>query len=184
MIRMLCALALSAALSPASGALAASFPFSFSNVEGRTDGQVSGVIVLPDGDGTFAASSVIVQSAPDALGFDEPFDAVDFGVLENEFEVSGGALVGIDFRAQGSNAAAGFFALNSQSFPLVSVLGVLGETDVEAGVLDYTSSTLSPLRTTAGQTTAPVPLPAAIAMLPAGLIGLAVVGRPRRRGAA
>ena len=41
---------------------AATFTFDFSNVNGAVSGEVSGTIVLPDGNGTFAATSVMIDS--------------------------------------------------------------------------------------------------------------------------
>ncbi|MGK7947173.1 MAG: PEP-CTERM sorting domain-containing protein, partial [Microcystaceae cyanobacterium] len=58
----------------AQSAQAATFNFSFSNEDGSVPGTVEGTIELPDGDGTFAASSIFVNSAPAALGYTLPFD--------------------------------------------------------------------------------------------------------------
>jgi hypothetical protein len=78
----------------ASPARAGLYNFSFSNVEGPVAGSVQGTLVLPDGDGVFSASSLIVTSAPASLGYTLPFNILaNFtSVLENAFLVNGGAI--------------------------------------------------------------------------------------------
>ena len=63
-------LALATVLVSAHAGNAAIFNFSFSNVTGKVTGTVSGTINLPNGDGTFAATSVTVNSFPVGLGYD------------------------------------------------------------------------------------------------------------------
>ncbi|MGB5596147.1 MAG: hypothetical protein WBM62_19225 [Crocosphaera sp.] len=65
-------LAAATVVGSANVANAATFGFSFSNVDGPVNGTVEGTIELPDGDGTFAATSVFVTSAPAALGYTTP----------------------------------------------------------------------------------------------------------------
>ena len=75
-------------------ASAATFNFSFSNVTGPVNGTVQGTLTLPDGDGTNAATSLIVTSAPAALGYTLPFDVMAnlTNLLSNSFTVSGGVI--------------------------------------------------------------------------------------------
>ncbi|ACK67181.1 hypothetical protein PCC8801_3204 [Rippkaea orientalis PCC 8801] len=126
---------------------AATFGFSFSNVNGPVGGTVEGTIELGDGDGTFAATSVIVTSAPAALGYTEPFDILaNFTtVLSNTFTVTGGMI----------NSAASSFAACSNgctspasglllNFPGVgTALSIQNTIFVTNGVLDSFNSTLS-----------------------------------------
>ncbi len=85
-------LALSSVLGFTSIANAATFNFSFTNEGGNINGTVEGTVELPDGDGTFAATSVIVTSAPPEVF---PVGNPDFTtgmVLDNSFEVIDGEI--------------------------------------------------------------------------------------------
>lgn len=129
-------------------ASAATFNFSFSNVSGPVSGAVQGTILLPDGDGTFAASAVTVTSAPTSLGYTIPLplDFATGSLFQNSFTVASGqidaALSNFFYVFSGFNTA---FALNGTAFgPGVSFLdaasgGFLGST----GVQDVGSSTLT-----------------------------------------
>ncbi|MFM7713952.1 MAG: PEP-CTERM sorting domain-containing protein, partial [Microcystis sp.] len=71
------ALATVATATLAQSASAATFNFSFSNVQGPVSGTVQGTLTLPDGDGTnLAATSLIVNSAPAAPGYTLPFNVL------------------------------------------------------------------------------------------------------------
>lgn len=71
------------------------FSFSFQNVHGIVQGTVSGTITLSGtGDGTFAATSIIVDAAPATLGYTYPFDVLSNMplVASNSFVVSNGQI--------------------------------------------------------------------------------------------
>jgi hypothetical protein len=78
----------------AQSASAATFNFSFSNVNGSVAGTVQGTITLPDGNGTFAASAVTVTSAPAALGYTTPLplNLAIGNLAQNTFTVVGGQI--------------------------------------------------------------------------------------------
>ncbi len=71
-------LAIASLLSFVESANAIQYTFSFSNDSGPVNGTVSGTIELPGAaatvDGTYAATSVLVTSAPVALGWTTPLD--------------------------------------------------------------------------------------------------------------
>ncbi|MGK7886237.1 MAG: PEP-CTERM sorting domain-containing protein, partial [Crocosphaera sp.] len=87
-------LAVASVVGSANVANAATFTFSFTNQPGSGDinGTVEGVIELPDGDGTFAATSFVVTSAPVEV---LPPNGTDFalGASSNSFQVLDGAIV-------------------------------------------------------------------------------------------
>lgn len=157
----------------ATTAEAATYGFSFSNVDGSVAGTVAGDIVLPDGDGTFAASSIFVTSAPAALNYTLPLDilSVFTTVVSNSFTVSGGFITDASFGAQ---SASGTSALTLSFSVIGSALNAMGSGDFSIAVVDNDNTTLT-------LPTAPVPLPAAGWMLLAGAAGL--VAATRRRNA-
>ena len=61
--------AVAALLLMAAGRVSAfsTYTFTFSNVDGAVAGTVTGTIKLPDGDGTFPAVGVEIESAPGSL---------------------------------------------------------------------------------------------------------------------
>jgi hypothetical protein len=151
-------------------ASAATFNFSFSNVSGPVSGAVQGTIILPDGDGTFAASAVTVTSAPTSLGYTIPLP-LDFGsglLKQNSFTVAGGQIDAAlsNFFYLFFNKA---FALNSTSpsvggsFFDAASGGFLGDT----GVQDSGNLTL----TYTGTATTPEPT-AVLGLLSIGVMGL------------
>lgn len=157
------ALATVATATLAQSASAATFNFSFSNVDGTVSGTVQGTITLPDGDGTFAATSVIVTSAPAALGYTLPYDALAnlTTPVTNSFTVSGGAITASNFARQNSTDAL------SLALPgLGSLFNVRGSASTTSGVLDSSNSTLT------FSSPAPVPEPATVL----GLLSVAGVG--------
>lgn len=149
------------------------FSFSFTNEDGAVNGTVSGIITLPDGDGVHAATALIVNSAPAALGYMLPFDVFTLGPSTNIFTVSGGNIdvLGSNFTA--TTLGGTFFSLNG-SFG--SLMNVLGSNTVDSGVQDGDAST------TAYSPIASVPVPSTFALLlGTGLwMGLAVTARRRR----
>lgn len=136
------ALGLSFAMPRAEAAL---FNFSFSNEDGALAGTVTGTITLPDGDGIFAASSVIVDSAPAALGgYYIGFDFTSFNAPENLFTVTGGVIDVANSGFVGLFNASTALALHGASLGDISFLDALDAQDLGAtGVQDADSSTLS-----------------------------------------
>ncbi|WP_107666279.1 PEP-CTERM sorting domain-containing protein [Cyanothece sp. BG0011] len=133
----------------ADAANAATFNFSFSNVEGNTTGTVEGTLELPDGDFSGqAATSVIVTSAPAALGYTTPFDIIPSVVtpVANSFTVVGGEIdVAASQLALVFNVGTLSTSVFSLSFPgFGSLLGVNGNpaTDGNNGVVDVNDTTL------------------------------------------
>ncbi|UZO75925.1 PEP-CTERM sorting domain-containing protein [Microcystis aeruginosa str. Chao 1910] len=144
-------------------ASAATFNFSFDNVEGPVNGNVQGTLTLPDGDGTdLAATSLIVTSAPSALGYTLPFNVLaNFtGVIDNSFTVSGGVITASSFAAQNLTEA---LTLNFFPGTFGSVFTLPGAVNAFSGVVDVNSTTL---------TFTPVPEPATVL----GLLSVAGVG--------
>lgn len=142
---------------------AAEYTYSFSNVQGvgAVDGTVSGVITLPDGDGTFTnlsdISSLTVTSSPD-LGRTLPLEIIqgNASVLAQKFVVSGGAIDKVNsFIAVQGAANAYAFALNYQAFG--SLLNQAGSNDASSGVRDGVGSPT--LTYGGGATPVPAPLP-------------------------
>lgn len=154
---------------------AATFNFSFSNEDGPVNGTVQGTIELPDGDGTFAATSVIVTSAPAALGYTVPLDILGspVNVFDNSFTVVNGvidevaSILDIEFD---SNVV---FALNSPFFGGASYLTDINNPAngvVDTGVFDSDSSTLTYSAAVAETTPEPTSI---ITLLGVGVLGVA-----------
>ncbi|MDB9426128.1 PEP-CTERM sorting domain-containing protein [Microcystis aeruginosa CS-564/01] len=147
-------------------ASAATFNFSFSNVTGPVSGTVQGTLTLPDGDGTKAATSVIVTSAPAALGYTLPFNVLaNFtAVFGNSFTVSGGVITASSFAAQDNPFSSGL-SLNFLPGTFGNTFSIAGSASVFIGVVDKNSTTL---------TYSPVPVPEPATVL--GLLSVAGVG--------
>ncbi|WP_414529543.1 hypothetical protein [Nodularia chucula] len=97
-----------------SKASALNFSFSFSNNAGNTNGTVTGTIFGLTDNATSAATQIIIDSFPAALG--TPVDgliATNWNVLGNSFTVANGALTGGNFSAQ---ASASGICLNAPCF--------------------------------------------------------------------
>jgi hypothetical protein len=153
-------------------ASAATFNFSFSNVTGPVNGTVQGTLTLPDGDGTNAATSLIVTSAPAALGYTLPFNVpANFGVLINSFTVSGGVITASSFFAQNSTEA---LTLNFLPGSLGSLFSVQGSGTPFSGVVDVNSTTLT--YSPAAPTTVPEPA-TVLGLLSVAGVGLLCKGR-------
>jgi hypothetical protein len=155
---------------------AATFNFSLSNVSGNTPGTVEGTIELPDGDGTFAATSIVVTSAPAALGYTTPFDVIANAVnsFANSFTVVGGEIdaatsnTAIVFNVGTADASA--FSLGFPGFG--SLLGVNGVpvTNSINGVVDVNDTTLAYSAVTAETTPEPTSI---VTLLGVGVLGVA-----------
>ncbi|MGB5595088.1 MAG: hypothetical protein WBM62_13750, partial [Crocosphaera sp.] len=169
-------LAVASVLGSANVAHAATFNFSFSNVIGNTPGTVEGTIELPDGDGTFAATSIVVTSAPAALGYTTPFDVLanSLDILVNSFNVLGGEIddatsnVAIIFNVGTANGSV--FSLGFPGFG--SRLGVNGipVTGGNNGVVDVNDTTLAYSAVTAETTPEPTSI---VTLLGVGVLGVA-----------
>ncbi|NCQ91537.1 MAG: PEP-CTERM sorting domain-containing protein [Microcystis aeruginosa LG13-03] len=155
-------------------ASAATFNFSFSNVTGPVNGTVQGTLTLPDGDGTnLAATSLIVTSAPAALGYTLPFNVLaNFtGLVSNSFTVSGGVITASSFAAQSMGGA---LALNFVPGSFGSVFTVQGPASAFSGVVDVNSTTLT--YSPAAPTTVPEPS-TVLGLLSVAGVGLLCKGR-------
>jgi hypothetical protein len=119
------------------------FNFSFDNTNGEVNGTVSGTLALPNGDGTFAATSLKINSAPAALGYTQPVDVLSFqDVPFNAFTVSNGTITSSDFLA-GTEDEAVFALIKNNSGFSYSALSTFGTSDEFSGVGDYLSTTLT-----------------------------------------
>lgn len=164
---------------------AASYGFSFDNVEGSVPGTVSGFIELPDGDGTFAATSVVIMVAPAALGYAPGYEVLAnlSTVTMNTFTVFHGAIDGAvswfsAWESSGSGETSIYreFSLNDMStIGTQLVFAGPGTAGGGGATLDQQNATVS-----FGGVSADVPLPAAAPLLLIGLGGLAALGRKRR----
>ena len=155
-------------------ASAATFNFSFSNVTGLVSGTVQGTLTLPDGDGTnLSATSLIVTSAPSALGYTLPFDVLaNFTVVsDNSFTVSGGVITESSFVAQNLTAA---LTLNYFPGNLGSVFTLRRATSFVSSVIDVNSTTLT--YSPAAPTTVPEPA-TVLGLLSVAGVGLLCKGR-------
>ena len=125
------------------------FNFSFNNNVGPVNGTVSGTLNLPDGNGTFAATSMKINSAPAALGYTQPVDVLSYfpNVFSNSFTVSNGTITASSFAAENNTEG---FALNFYPGYYGSLLSTVGAYNVNVGVKDINSTTL---------TYSPVPTP-------------------------
>ena len=118
------------------------FNFRFDNVSGPVNGTVSGTLDLPNGNGTFAATSMKINSAPAALGYTQPVDVLSYftSVLSNSFTVSNGTITASSFAAQNYSTEA--LALNFIPGGSVSLLSKVGTGYLFSGVADINSTTL------------------------------------------
>ncbi len=123
------------------------YNFSLSNEDGPVSGIVEGAVFLPDGDGTFPASDVIITSAPVSLGYTTfPFNALTGNIFGNSFTVDDGVIDASKsfFESQFFNNA--LFGLNTPFSGGASYLTDINNPDFETintGILDSDSSTLT-----------------------------------------
>ena len=174
------ALLLATLLGGASQAGAALIAFSFSgDGSSPVSGTVSGTIELGGTDGVFPATSVIVTSAPAALGYTYPFDVLANFTTQvplNSFTINGG-IVDVNasqffaFYADGPDGSS--FALNaSGGFFNGSGMNIQLSTSPSTGVVDADSSTLvyAPVD---------VPAPATLVLMAVGLLAMRAPRRTR-----
>ena len=142
-IRVKLAFSFAAALLSTNQAEAAIFSYQFSNVNGSTSGTVNGSISLPDGDGTFAAPTVTVDSYPAALNLGAtPITILSPAAIDNSFQVIGGQIVLFDYFGLINDDTA--LAFNGSTCSSTTFLDVLNAQDCGvSGVLDSASTTLS-----------------------------------------
>ncbi len=155
----------------ATAAHAALYSYSFSNVDGPVNGTVSGNITLADGDGTFAATSVTILSAPVSLGYTLPIEMLSASypyLLANSFTVSSGQIIDMHFAAL--NLYDGLFLSDDYSGG-GNYLNIRGS-GVYDGVIDRDESTL---------VVTAIPLPAALPLYGAGLALMGLIGWRRKR---
>jgi hypothetical protein len=120
------------------------FNFSFDNTNGAVNGTVSGTLDLPNGNGTFAATSVKINSAPAALGYTQPVDVLSYFpfLYANSFTVFNGTITSSTFLAlNGDEAIFGLIKNNSGSY--YSALNTFNKSGVFSGVGDMFSTTLT-----------------------------------------
>jgi hypothetical protein len=154
---------------------AASYTFSFGNVDGAVNGNVSGTIVLPDGDGTFAALSLTIDAYPAALNLGPPPIVSFILEIRDTFTVFGGNITSGEFVGNINNLTDIFIA--SSFLGGGSGLDLLNcGCRASQGVLDSGGSTL----TFAAET----PLPAALPLFASGLGALGLLGWRRKKKAA
>lgn len=120
------------------------FNFSFNNVSGPVNGTVSGTLDLPNGNGTFAATSLKINSAPAELGYTQPVNVLSYfqDVVNNSFTVSNGTITASSFAAQTNSSSEGL-SLNFVPGTYGSTLTKVGQYDVYSGVADINSTTLT-----------------------------------------
>jgi hypothetical protein len=119
------------------------FNFSFNNIGGPVNGTVSGTLDLSNGNGTFAATSMKINSAPAALGYTQPVDVLSYfpGVINNSFAVFNGTITASSFAVENPGEAA--FTLNFVPGTYGSLLSQVGQADALSGVMDVNSTTLT-----------------------------------------
>jgi len=153
---------------------AATYTFSFSNVNGAVNGTVDGSIVLPNGNGTFAASSVTIDTYPAALNLGPPpIDSFPAGIFANSFTASGGDITSGEFGGGINGSTDLFIAFGG----IGSGLDLLNcRCEATSGVHDSSNSTLA-------FAPAATPLPAALPLFATGLGALSLLGWRRKRKA-
>lgn len=160
---------------------AATFGFSFENVEGfsSADGTAVGEIELPDAaltiDGNYTATSITILSAPASLGLTFPLDVFTTfsAITVNSFDVVGGIIQPTSsFVSDGGGPDVGAFSLNENPG-----FGTLLAGPTATGMLDANSSTLT---YTSPESPESVPEPASIiGLLSIGALGLGLKGKKK-----
>jgi|GEM_PF-3427424 hypothetical protein len=157
---------------------AALYNFSFSNVNGPVAGTVQGEITLPDGNGTFPATGLIITAAPAALGYTTPYNLLSdmTSNFANSFTVSGGSITAGSIARQNAGVNRGFtinFLPGSFGSTLSPFNAVSG--NFLTGVVDLRNTTLSFAAPT------PAPEPGSLALAVTGLLGLGLLRRRARQ---
>lgn len=185
MLKLFVAAAFAALLAAPAQALQ-TFDWSFQNVEGAVAGEVSGFVVLPDGEGTFPAIEFVVEKVPPAVEASlaalvtPPIVLSDYDdVFRNAFTVVGGEIDASQSAFVGTLSLFTAIALRNpfdrgarSSFVDLRDARDFGLT----GVRDADSATLRFSRRTSD---VPLPLPAALLLTGLG----AVVVAARRKAA-
>ncbi|SLN20605.1 hypothetical protein PEL8287_00856 [Roseovarius litorisediminis] len=176
MKKMILGLATAALLVATSAANAATFSFSFSNENGLVSGDVTGLILTPDGDGTFAINSLTIQTAPAGIGFGLPVVINSF--FQNSITVAGGNVTDSSITSLFLGGTAISLAGDTGGVNGASFLDLLGGANFGAtGVRDADSSTLTFAAVGA------VPLPAALPLMAAGFGLFGLMGWRRKKAA-
>jgi len=156
-------------LAAASGPLRAEqiFDFSFTNTIGNVAGTVTGEVVLPfDGDGSGAASQVLLESFPPGLSSvgTPPIDARQWTYQEvNQFTVCSGQVTGVSE----------FYAYTSTSYPssVIELTPTTSYLAYGAGPLTHGSNN-EVYSDATSFVPAPAPEPSSVILLVAGLLAM------------
>lgn len=156
-------LAVVSLFSSASVVNAATFSFSFSDENlsaAGVPGTVEGTIELPDGDGIFAATSVVVISSPTEVS---PPNGTDFfaNAQLNSFEVIEGEIVNSNIN----------FSSSTNNF-ILSFFGSSFATLTNQSTADIVQSNIDSVNFTPVAVTTPEPI-SAITLITVGVLGIA-----------
>lgn len=146
-----------------SSASSATFRFTIENTNGNTPGTISGLIVLPDGDGAFEPASIIIDLAPASLGYSVPIDALSGASSSlNIFTVANGE-IDVNFSTFVNSGIGGVQGSTLSLQPGMTFLSPVGLGSVVAGVSANFASF---------ERQAVVPVPTSLVLLLSGLLGL------------
>lgn len=150
----------------ATASQAAIYNYSFSS----TSGTISGAITLADGNGSFSATSLTIDTAPSIPGFIIPLDFINssYDIHDNSFVVSEGNIISAEFWAHKDNNHSDF-QFNSESFGFFEHEDTAQNFHLVRGPFSISPSV--------------VPLPAALPLYGAGVAVLGFIGWRRKRKA-
>jgi len=146
------------------------FNYTFTNSAGSVPGTVTGSIDLPDGNGTFAATHVFIDSYPAALGSigTPPLDAATWTQLTNSWTVASGAITTESFEAVNQTPSPPF---DGATLLFIPTIGDLEDSSTGANVEG--SVVFTPQVST--------PEPASLTLLASGFFAIGGFGLVRRR---